>query len=88
MKKSEMLNKLSEIQEEIEDLGGCLKETENYYYGKMVVESVIETENFNAKKTDFRSELNVVQSKEVISLIIDLKNKEYIALAETLKEGF
>lgn len=80
MTKSEILSKLTLIQQEIEQLELLQKEADNYYFKGSKLNGEINTTNFNSVLSDFTLTLDRLQTKLFVDSIFKMKNEEYAAL--------
>ena len=80
MTKSEVLSKLTLIQQEIEQLEILQKEADNYYFKGTKLNGEINTTNFNSVLSEFALTLDSVQTKLFVDSILRMKNEEYATL--------
>lgn len=80
MTKSEILSKLTLIQQEIEQLELLQKEADNYYFKGSQLNGEIDTSNFNSVLSEFAFTLNVTQTKLFINTVLRMKKDEYNTL--------
>lgn len=80
MTKSEILSKLTLIQQEIEQLELLQKEADNYYFKGTELNGEINTTNFNSVLSDFTLTLNATQTKLFVNTVLRMKNDEYAKL--------
>ena len=80
MTKSEILSKLTLIQQEIEQLELLQKEVGNYYFKGTKLNGEITTTNFNSVLSEFALTLDSVQTKLFVDSILRMKNEEYATL--------
>ena len=80
MTKSEILSKLTLIQQEIEQLELLQKESDNYYFKGSKLNGEINTTNFNSVLSEFTLTLDPLQTKLFVDSILKMKNEEYATL--------
>ena len=80
MTKSEILSKLTLIQQEIEQLELLQKEADNYYFKGSQLNGEINTTNFNSVLNEFTLTLDALQTKLFVNTILKMKNEEYATL--------
>ena len=80
MTKSELLSKLTLIQQEIEQLELLQKEADNYYFKGSQLNGEINTTNFNSVLSEFALTLDPIQTKLFVNTILKMKNEEYTTL--------
>lgn len=80
MTKSEILSKLTLIQQEIEQLLLLQKEVDNYYFKGSKLNGEINTTNYNSVLSDFTLTLDLSQTKLFVDSILRMKNEEYDTL--------
>ncbi len=80
MTKSEILSKLTLIQQEIEQLELLQKEADNYYFKGSKLNGEINTTNFNSVLSEFTLTLDALQTKLFADSILKMKNEEYATL--------
>lgn len=80
MTKSEILSKLTLIQQEIEQLELLQKEADNYYFKGSKLNGEIDTTNFNSVLSEFTLTLNATQTKLFINTVLRMKKDEYATL--------
>ena len=86
MTKSEILSKLTLIQQEIEQLELLQKESDNYYFKGTKLNGEINTTNFNSVLSDFTLTLDATQTKVFVDTILRMKNEEYTTLFREITE--
>ena len=86
MTKSEILSKLTLIQQEIEQLELLQKEADNYYFKGTKLKGKINTTNFNSVLSDFTFTLDDTQTKLFVDTILRMKNDEYATLFRKITE--
>ena len=87
MTKSEILSKLTLIQQEIEQLEFLQKEADNYYFKGSKLNGEINTTNFNSVLSEFTLTLDPIQTKLFVDSILKMKNDEYATLFREITDA-
>ena len=87
MTKSEILSKLTLIQQEIEQLELLQKEADNYYFKGSKLNGKINTTNFNSVLSEFTLTLDPIQTKLFVDSILKMKNDEYATLFREITDA-